>query len=124
MVIAKTLVKVAGVMSLLFLLSLVWFISQMAAPLFSYILSFLAIILAVLIPSIIKLRVARAVLMLLFAVIINANYLFYALTAGSIINALIYGGGLLIVTWVMLFLLSEIMASLSPRHRHNNKDVL
>lgn len=115
MVVAKTLLKVLFILILLSLMSLIWFISQMAAPLISFILSFLSIVLTVLLPYVVKERTRRIIVLFIFSTIINANFLFYAVTGGSIIEIISYGCGLWAITWSLLFLLSETIASLSPK---------
>jgi hypothetical protein len=88
----------------------------MGASLISYILSLLCIALTVILPYVIKHRPKKTIVISIFSIVINVNYLFYAVTAGSLFEIISYGFGLLIVTWVLLFLLSEAVASLPRRN--------
>jgi hypothetical protein len=114
-VVVKTLSKIVFIAALLFLIFLMWFILQMGAPLLSYILSFLSVVCVIILPNIIKNRRHRALAIGGLSIIINANLLFYNIITGSVTGIFTYGVGMLVVTWLALFLLSETVITLPAK---------
>ena len=114
MVALKNIAKIVLTILLLFLALLVWFVSQMYAPIFLYVLSFLTILGTTALPFIVKERRYRMVIVAVFSAIMSSNFLIYAALAGSVSSVFSYGLGLLAVSWLLLFLISEIISSIFP----------
>ena len=118
MVEPKKLLKVTLAALLLALSVVVSFIAQLYAPTILWILSGLAIVYVTISPFIIYKKKIRVIGIWLCSLIICASYLFYSLVGGSLRDFVTYGLTLWGVTWLILFFLSETMASLTARRLH------
>lgn len=114
MVIAKTTAKVLLALFLFVSTIFVTVIAQLYAPTVLWILSFLAIILAAILSYIAKQKTTRIMVVCILSVLICGNYLILSVTEGSLLG-LGYVTVLLSITWLLLFSLSETIASLRPK---------
>jgi hypothetical protein len=123
MVALKIALKVLIITLLLGLTFFIVFIAQMYAPLILWILSFFCVVLTVVLPFVARKRGIRIIAISIFSIIINSNYLFITIFAQSALGIFGYGFGLLIITWLLLFILSEAMATLPSRMHPQQKAI-
>ena len=115
MVEIKTIAKAIVAILLLALSISISFVVQLYAPTISWILSASAIIYIVISSFIINRKKIRLIGICLCSFVICSSYLFYSVTGGSLRDFAVYGLTLWTITWLILFLLSETIASIFPR---------
>jgi hypothetical protein len=115
MVKTKKIIKTA-LATLFFGLSVfVSFVAQLYAPTILWVLSAFALIYVTVASFIIYRKEIRIIGTCACSLVICASYLFYSVTGGSLRDFAFYGLTLWATTWLILFFLSETIASLVPK---------
>lgn len=115
MVIVRNTAKAILAMLLFVLAIMVVMVAQLYAPLILWVLSLLAILTVVALPFLLRRRSRRVLATFGISTIVSANFILNAILGGSFADVASYGFGLLAVIWLILFLLSETIASFPPR---------
>lgn len=108
----KSIGKVAIILLLLIAEGGVIFISQLYSPFFLWILSYTLLVMSVLVGIFMPERRYRLITTLAFSLAINGNYLAHVPFGNPVITMLLYGLGLTMLSWILLFLIAEVTASI------------
>lgn len=109
------------IMSILLLVlgSAIIFISQVYSPSVLWILSFSLLVGSIGLGVYVTRRFRRLLLTLIFSLIINGNFLLHVPYGNPVIVMLLYGLGLAVLSWALLFSLAEIAASMMSQRGHS-----
>ncbi len=93
------------------------FVSQLYSPIILWIISFSLLAGSIALGLFVDRRSIRLVLALVFALIINGNFLLHIPFGNPVIVMVFYGVSLALITWALLFSIAELTASMRPQ-RH------
>lgn len=119
MVTMKTAAKLTIIILLLVLGSAITFISQLYSPVVLWILSFSLLVGSIGLGVYVTRRSRRLLLALIFSLIINGNLLLHVPYGNPVTVMLLYGLGLAVLSWALLFSLAEIAASMMSQRSHS-----
>jgi hypothetical protein len=94
--------------------SVIVFVSQLYSPLLLWIISFSLLIGSLVVGAYVGERSRRLLFTGISSIVICTNFLLNALFGNPAIIAALYGVGLALLIWALLFSLSEIAASMRP----------
>lgn len=119
MVTMKTAAKLCIAILLLAIGAAIIFISQFYSPAVLWILSYSLLAGSVGLGIYVNRRSHRLLLTLIFSLIINGNFLLHVPYGNPVTVMLLYGLGLAVLSWALLFSLAEIAASMMSQRSHS-----
>jgi hypothetical protein len=93
------------------------FISQLYSPTILWIVSYSILIGSIALGIFAKNRRRVLVISFILSLIINARYLSYIPFGNPIIYMALYGLGLVLMIWAVIFFVAEVVASMTPQRR-------
>lgn len=97
--------------------SLLVFISQLYSPLIFWVISYLILLFSIGLGFFSKSRKMSLYASLVMSLVINARYLSYIPFGNPIIHMALYGLGLVLMIWAVIFLVAEVVASMMLQRR-------
>jgi hypothetical protein len=117
MVINMKFVKCIVVIIALIIGALLVFISQLYSPLIFWVISYLILLFSIGLGFFSKNRRVSLYASLAMSLVINARYLSYIPFGNPIIHLALYGLGLVLMIWAVIFLVTEVVASMTLQRR-------